>query len=62
MDAGYLSHQVSGIIEQLHGLFDDIGVAPHDREARETEVSLETPCWSALEVHKAQLANTISLY
>ncbi|KKA30438.1 hypothetical protein TD95_005240 [Thielaviopsis punctulata] len=38
MDAGYLSHQVSGIIEQLHGLFDDIGVAPHDREARETEL------------------------
>ncbi|KAL1891908.1 Microtubule bundling protein [Ceratocystis pirilliformis] len=38
MDASFLSHQVNSIIEQLHGLFDDIGVPSHDREARETEL------------------------
>ncbi|KAI1854552.1 hypothetical protein JX265_007577 [Neoarthrinium moseri] len=38
MDAGYLSQQVNTIIGQLHGLFDEIGVPNHDREARETEL------------------------
>ena len=40
MDASYLSQQVNTIIGQLHGLFDEIGVSSHDREAREAEVSL----------------------
>ncbi|KAK1994079.1 microtubule associated protein [Colletotrichum falcatum] len=35
MDTGYLSQQVNTIIGQLHGLFDEIGVAKHDREKRE---------------------------
>jgi protein regulator of cytokinesis 1 len=38
MDASYLSQQVNTIIGQLHGLFDEIGVANHDRENREAEV------------------------
>jgi hypothetical protein len=40
MDTSYLSSQVSTIIGQLHGLFDEIGVPSHEREARESEVSL----------------------
>jgi protein regulator of cytokinesis 1 len=39
MDTSYLSSQVSTIIGQLHGLFDEIGVPSHEREARESEVS-----------------------
>jgi protein regulator of cytokinesis 1 len=38
MDTSYLSSQVSTIIGQLHGLFDEIGVPSHDRESRESEV------------------------
>ena len=38
MDTSYLSSQVSTIIGQLHGLFDEIGVPIHEREARESEV------------------------
>ncbi|KAF3065283.1 Anaphase spindle elongation protein 1 [Daldinia childiae] len=38
MDASYLSQQVNTIIGQLHGLFDEIGVASHDRETRESEL------------------------
>lgn len=39
MDTSYLSSQVSTIIAQLHGLFDEIGVPSHERESRESEVS-----------------------
>ncbi|KAI1108098.1 microtubule associated protein-domain-containing protein [Nemania sp. NC0429] len=38
MDASYLSQQVNTIIGQLHGLFDEIGVASHDRDHREEEL------------------------
>jgi hypothetical protein len=38
MDTSYLAQQVNTIIGQLHGLFDEIGVPNHDREARESEV------------------------
>ncbi|TLD31618.1 hypothetical protein PspLS_02043 [Pyricularia sp. CBS 133598] len=38
MDASYLSQQVNTIIDQLHGLFDEIGVPSHERESRETEL------------------------
>jgi Ase1/PRC1/MAP65 family protein len=38
MDPSYLSQQVNTIIGQLHGLFDEIGVPNHEREARESEV------------------------
>ncbi len=40
VDTSYLSQQVNSIINQLHGLFDDIGVSDNDRENRESEVSL----------------------
>ncbi len=33
-----LSQQVNTIINQLHSLFDEIGVPDHDRENREDEV------------------------
>lgn len=39
MDTSYLATQVSTIIGQLHGLFDEIGVPAHERESRESEVS-----------------------
>jgi hypothetical protein len=38
MDTSYLTTQVSTIIGQLHGIFDEIGVPNHEREARESEV------------------------
>lgn len=38
MDTSYLSSQVSTIIDQLHGLFDEIGVPSRERETRESEV------------------------
>ncbi|KAL2258983.1 hypothetical protein VTK26DRAFT_7501 [Humicola hyalothermophila] len=38
MDTSYLAQQVNTIIGQLHGLFDEIGVSNHDREAREAEL------------------------
>lgn len=38
VDTSYLATQVNNIIDQLHGIFDDIGVPDHEREARETEV------------------------
>ena len=38
MDTNYLTTQVTTIIGQLHGLFDDIGVPSHERESREAEV------------------------
>ena len=38
MDTSYLTTQVTTIIGQLHGLFDEIGVPSHDRESRESEV------------------------
>lgn len=39
MDTGYLSQQVTTIINQLHGYFDEIGVPSHERDSRESEVS-----------------------
>lgn len=39
MDTGYLTTQVSTIVGQLHGLFDEIGVPKNERESRESEVS-----------------------
>lgn len=38
MDTSYLTTQVSTIIGQLHGLFDEIGVPNRERESREAEV------------------------
>ncbi|KAL8693114.1 MAG: hypothetical protein Q9218_002000 [Villophora microphyllina] len=38
MDTSYLTTQVTTIIGQLHGLFNDIGVPTHERESRETEL------------------------
>ncbi|KAL8943799.1 MAG: hypothetical protein Q9211_000842 [Gyalolechia sp. 1 TL-2023] len=38
MDTSYLTTQVTTIIGQLHGLFDDIGVETHERESREAEL------------------------
>jgi Ase1/PRC1/MAP65 family protein len=38
MDTSYLAQQVTTIIGQLHGLFDEIGVPNHERETREAEV------------------------
>lgn len=38
MDTSYLAQQVTTIIGQLHGLFDEIGVPSHERDSREAEV------------------------
>lgn len=40
VDTSYLTTQVNNIVEQLHGIFDDIGVPAHERDTREAEVSL----------------------
>lgn len=40
MDTSYLAKQVNSSISQLHGLFDEIGVPEHEREERESEVSI----------------------
>jgi hypothetical protein len=48
MDTSYLAQQVTTIIGQLHGLFDEIGVPSHERDSREAEVG-DTDC-SVLEV------------
>lgn len=40
MDTSYLSQQVTTIINQLHGYFDEIGVASHERDQRESEVGM----------------------
>lgn len=39
MDTSYLAQQVTTIIGQLHGLFDEIGVASHEKDSREAEVA-----------------------
>jgi len=41
MDTGYLSQQVTTIINQLHGYFDEIGVPSHERDSRESEVTTQ---------------------
>lgn len=41
MDTSYLAQQVTTIIGQLHGLFDEIGVPNHERDSREAEVRLD---------------------
>jgi hypothetical protein len=38
MDTSYLTTQVTTIISQLHGIFDEIGIPRNEREAKETEV------------------------
>ncbi|KAJ5947284.1 hypothetical protein N7466_000299 [Penicillium verhagenii] len=38
VDTSYLTTQVNTIVEQLHGIFDDIGVPSHERETREAEL------------------------
>ncbi|KAM3528209.1 hypothetical protein MY4038_005988 [Beauveria bassiana] len=38
MDTSYLAQQVNSSIGQLHSLFDEIGVATHERQARESEL------------------------
>jgi hypothetical protein len=43
MDTSYLAQQVTTIIGQLHGLFDDIGIPSHERDTREAEVPPSAP-------------------
>ncbi|KAK2871667.1 hypothetical protein FQN49_002956 [Arthroderma sp. PD_2] len=38
VDTSYLTTQVNTIVEQLHGLFDEIGIPNHERESRESEL------------------------
>ncbi|KAL9103090.1 MAG: hypothetical protein Q9163_001830 [Psora crenata] len=38
METSYLSTQVSAIISQLHGLFDEIGLPNHERELKESQL------------------------
>ncbi|KAL8656880.1 MAG: hypothetical protein Q9226_002474 [Calogaya cf. arnoldii] len=38
MDTNHLTTQVTTIIGQLHGIFDDIGLQTHERESREAEL------------------------
>ncbi|KAF7716186.1 Microtubule-associated protein, MAP65/Ase1/PRC1 [Penicillium ucsense] len=38
VDTSYLTTQVNNIVDQLHGIFDQIGVPSHERESRESEL------------------------
>ncbi|KAJ5165989.1 hypothetical protein N7492_006285 [Penicillium capsulatum] len=38
VDTSYLTTQVNNIVEQLHGIYDEIGVASHERDSREAEL------------------------
>lgn len=66
VDTSYLATQVNNIIDQLHGIFDDIGVPGHEREARETEVWRSTrsqcqwPCALTLLQLFEALADTLN--
>lgn len=40
VDTSYLTTQVNNIVEQLHGIYDEIGVGSHERDSREAEVCL----------------------
>lgn len=40
VDTSYLTTQVNNIVEQLHGIYDEIGVPARERDSREAEVSL----------------------
>lgn len=40
MDTSYLTTQVTTIIGQLHGIFDEIGIPRNERDSKETEVRL----------------------
>jgi len=60
MDTSYLSSQVSTIIGQLHGLFDEIGVPRHERESREAEVSRTRRQACSLVTNSLQLFSALS--
>ncbi|KAJ5585072.1 uncharacterized protein N7459_004872 [Penicillium hispanicum] len=38
VDTSYLTTQVNNIVEQLHGIFDEIGVPARERDSREAEL------------------------
>ena len=38
MDVGFLSGQLSATFSQLHTLFEEIGLSPREKEARESQV------------------------
>jgi protein regulator of cytokinesis 1 len=38
VDTSYLTSQVNNIVQQLHGIFDQIGVPTRERDSREAEV------------------------
>ncbi|RAH49845.1 putative microtubule associated protein (Ase1) [Aspergillus brunneoviolaceus CBS 621.78] len=38
VDTSYLTTQVNTIVSELHGIYDDIGVPSHERDAREAEL------------------------
>lgn len=44
MDTSYLSQQLTTIVKRLHGLYDEIGVASHERDSRDAEVSGARVC------------------
>lgn len=46
MDTNGLIAQVSTIIGQLNGLFDEIGVPDHERESRELDVGASLILWA----------------
>lgn len=48
VDTSYLTTQVNNIVEQLHGIFDQIGVPTHERDSRESEVGWTSACHCVL--------------
>ena len=60
MDTSYLTTQVTTIIGQLHGIFDEIGIPKNEREAKETEVGFFLlPCHCTLTRYSSSLLSRI---
>lgn len=51
VDTSYLTTQVNNIVEQLHGIFDEIGVPTHERDSREAEVSSLAAIANGIDAH-----------
>lgn len=59
MDTSYLAQQVNSSIAQLHGLFDEIGVPNHEREARESEVNSPQLLINVVFVYPRTIADSV---
>lgn len=63
VDTSYLTTQVNNIVEQLHGIYDEIGVPARERDSREAEVSQHvdaTDIWLTVHQLFSALSETLN--